>query len=72
MPYRLIAEAIGRQVGVPARGLAPEAVEAHFGGLATWVAGHGPASSDRTRDVLGWEPREVGLVADIERPDYQG
>ncbi len=72
VPYRLIAEAIGRQLGVPARSLTPQEAEAHFGPLATWVAGNGPASSAATRAELGWEPREVGIIADIERPDYSG
>ena len=70
VPFRLIAEAIGRQVGVPARSLTSEEAEAHFGGLAIWVAGNGPASSERTRAVLGWEPREMGLISDIDRPEY--
>ena len=72
VPYRLIAEAIGRQVGVPAKSLTPEEAEIHFGGLAMWAAGHGPVSSERTRAVLGWEPREIGLVPDIDRPEYHG
>ena len=72
VPYRLIAEAIGRQVGVPAKSLMPEEAEAHFGGLAMWVAGRGPVSSATTRAVLGWEPREIGLLADIDRPEYYG
>ena len=71
-PFRVIAEAIGRQVGVPAKPLTPEDAEAHFGGLAVWVAGNGPATSETTRTVLGWEPRETGLIADIDRPDYHG
>ena len=70
--FRSIAEAIGRQVGVPARSLDPEEAEAHFGPLATWVTGDGPASAERTRAALGWEPTETGIVADIERPDYSG
>lgn len=70
VPYRLIAEAIGRQLGVPTKSLTREEAEAHFGGLATWVENDGPASSEWTRKVLGWEPREVGIVEDIERPDY--
>ena len=70
VPFREIAEAIGRQLGVPARSLTSEEAETHFGGLAMWVAGHGPASSRQTRDDLGWEPREMSLIADIERPDY--
>jgi nucleoside-diphosphate-sugar epimerase len=70
VPYRQIAEAIGRQLGVPAKSLTHEEAEAHFGGLATWVENNGPASNEWTRKVLDWEPKQVGIVADIERPDY--
>ena len=70
VPFRMIAEAIGRQLGVPAKSLTSEEGEAHFGGLAIWVAGNGPAGNARTREVLGWEPREMSIIADIERPDY--
>ncbi len=70
VPFRLIAEAISRQVGVPTKSLTPEEAEDHFGGFAMWVAGNGPASSERTREILGWEPREMGIISDIERPDY--
>ena len=72
LPFRLIAEAIGRQLRVPAKSLTREQAEAHFGTLAMWVAGNGPASSERTRMVLGWAPREADLIADIDRPDYYG
>ena len=68
--FRLIAEAIGRQLGVPATSLTPEEASAHFGGLAIWVAGNGPASSERTRAVLDWEPKARDLISDIDRPDY--
>lgn len=72
IPYRLIAEAIGRQVGVPAKSLTAEEAEAHFGPLAKWVAGSGPASSEWTRTTLAWEPKEIGLIGDIDRPEYHG
>ena len=68
--FRQIAEAIGRQLGVPAKSLTSEEAEEHFGALAMWVAGNGPASSEWTKKSLGWEPREVGLISDIERPEY--
>ena len=70
--YRLIAEAIGKQLGVPTKSLTPAEADAHFGSLAVWVGGNGPASSNMTRAALGWEPREVGLIADIDRPEYLG
>ncbi|MEH2424773.1 MAG: SDR family oxidoreductase [Nostoc sp.] len=70
VPFKLIAEAIGRQVGVPIRSLTPQEAEAHFGGVALWVAGNGPASSERTKSTLGWQPREMDLISDIDRQDY--
>lgn len=70
VPYREIAEAIGRQLGIPAKPLTPEEAEAHFGPLAMWVGNNGPASSAWTAKTLGWTPEQVGIVADIARPDY--
>ena len=70
VPYRLIAEAIGRQLGVPARSLTVEEAADHFGPLAMWVGGNGPASSQTTRERLGWVPKQAGLIADIDHPDY--
>ena len=70
VPFRSIAEAIGRQLGVPAKSLTPAEADAHFGWLSTWVASTGPASSAWTRRALGWQPVEAGLIADIERLDY--
>lgn len=72
VPFKLIAEAIGRQVGVPVKSLTSDEAEAHFGGLAFWVGGNGPASSARTKSTLGWEPKEIGIIPDIDRPEYYG
>lgn len=70
VPFRAIAEAIGRQLGVPARSLTPAEAEAHFGPFAMWVVNNGPASNDWTRKTLGWSPAQVGIVADVEHPGY--
>ena len=70
VPYRAIAEAIGRQTGLPALSLTPEEAEDHFGPLAMWVGNNGPVSNAWTRDTLGWTPAHLGIVADIERSDY--
>ena len=72
VPFKLMAEAIGRQIGVPAKSLTPKEAETHFGGLAIWVTGSGSASSEKTKEVLGWKPQEIGLIADIDRPEYFG
>jgi nucleoside-diphosphate-sugar epimerase len=68
--YREIAEAIGRQLGLPAVSLTPDEAAVHFGALALWVQNNGPAANEWTREVLGWRPSEVGIVADIEQSDY--
>lgn len=72
VPFRSIAEAVGRQLGLPSRSIAPGEADAHFGGIAMFAAGNGPASSRWTRDVLGWTPTGPGIVVDVERPDYMG
>ena len=70
VPYRQIAEAIGEQLGVPTRSISSDEATAHFGPLAMFIAGNGPASSARTRARLGWAPREPGLLRDISQPAY--
>lgn len=37
VPFRAMAEAIGRQMGVPTRSIDAEDAERHFGDLAIWV-----------------------------------
>lgn len=70
VPFRQIAHAIGEQLGVPTRSISPEEAAGHFGPLAVWVAGNGPASSGRTKARLGWAPQQPGLIQDISRPEY--
>ena len=70
VPFRQIAEAIGEQLGIPTKSVSSEQAAGHFGPLAMWIAGNGPASSARTRARLGWEPKEPGLIRDISQPEY--
>ncbi len=70
VPFREIAEVIGRQLKLPVVSISQEEAAAHFGVMAMFIAGNGPASSERTRERLGWMPQEPGLVADISQPEY--
>lgn len=70
IPFRQIAEVIGRQLQLPAVSLSQEEASAHFGMMAMFIGGNGPASSKRTRERLGWAPQEPGLLADISQPEY--
>jgi len=51
---------------------APEEAGEHFGWFAHFAGIDAPASSQWTREVLGWEPTQEGLIADIERAGYFG
>ena len=70
VPVRVIAEAIGRQLDVPATSIAPGQAGEHFGWLAGFVALDVRASNALTRERLGWEPTHPGLVEDIEQGRY--
>lgn len=65
--FRDIVEAVGRRLRLPVASIAPEAAEAHFGWLASFMTHSLPASSAQTRRKLGWEPSGPGLIADLER-----
>jgi hypothetical protein len=47
-----------------------EAAPEHFGFLGPMVSLDSPASSAITRELLGWEPTEAGLVDDLEQGHY--
>lgn len=67
VPLRDIAEVIGRRLQVPAVSIAPQEAAAHFGWLSTFASLDMPASSAQTRKQLGWQPRERGLMEDLEQ-----
>jgi len=70
IPFRNIAAAIGKGLGIPVIGLTPEEADAHFGWLAHFAAIDNPTSSERTRERLGWQPEQPGLMSDLDGPGY--
>jgi len=68
--FREIAEVIGRRLNVPVVSKTPEEAAEHFGWFAHFASIDNPTSSQRTRELLGWEPAQPGLIADIDRPRY--
>lgn len=64
---REIAEAIGTRLGIPTASMGAEKIQEHFSYLRDFIALDGPASSQATREMLGWAPVRPGLIADIER-----
>jgi nucleoside-diphosphate-sugar epimerase len=70
VPFRDIAEVIGRRLNVPVVSKTPEEAADHFGWFAHFAALDNPASSELTRQLLGWQPSEPGLIPDLDRPRY--
>ena len=70
VPFRDIAGVIGRRLNVPVVAKSPEEAADHFGWFAHFATLDNPASSARTRDLLGWQPKHPGLIPDLDRPRY--
>jgi nucleoside-diphosphate-sugar epimerase len=70
VPLKDIAEAIGRRLQIPVKSIAAEAAQDYFGWLAMFAGHDAPASSERTKSLLGWHPEHRGLIADIDPPTY--
>jgi nucleoside-diphosphate-sugar epimerase len=70
VPLREVASVIGRRLNVPVASKTPEEANEHFGWFAHFVAADIPGSSQWTRERLGWQPKQPGLIADIVQPPY--
>jgi nucleoside-diphosphate-sugar epimerase len=70
VPFKDIASVIGRRLKLPAVSKSPEEAAEHFGWFAHFAALDSSASSRRTQEVLGWRPRQRGLIADLEGGRY--
>lgn len=67
VPFRDVAEVIGRGLKLPTVSLSPEEAAAHFGWLGMFAGLDLAASSEQTRRKLGWQPTGPGLLADLEQ-----
>ncbi|WP_026411679.1 SDR family oxidoreductase [Actinomadura oligospora] len=70
VPTREIAEVIGRHLSVPTASVPLTDVDEHFGFLSHVISMDRPASSAKTRALLGWEPVQPGLIADLDEGHY--
>jgi nucleoside-diphosphate-sugar epimerase len=70
VPFREIAEVIGRHLRVPAKSITAAEAPEQFGALAGFAATGVLASSAITRQRFGWRPAEPGLIADLDQGHY--
>ena len=71
VPFRAIAEAVGKGLNVPVKSIsAAEATLALGGFVGMFIQLDNPTSSAWTRTTLGWAPTHAGLIADIAEGHY--
>lgn len=70
VPFREIAEAMGRHLGIPTKSVALEDAPEHFGFMAHFVTLDSPVTAAITRELLGWEPTGPSLLEDLEQDHY--
>lgn len=68
--FRDIAEAIGRNLGVPTASIPADEIDEQFGFLARFVGADNPTASAFTRSTLGWEPSHPLLIEDLDQGHY--
>ncbi|WP_395396903.1 SDR family oxidoreductase [Novosphingobium sp. BL-8A] len=67
---RAIAETVAAGLSLPLISLKREEAAAHFGWFAMFASLDMPASSVRTRELLGWQPIGPDLLNDLRAMDY--
>ncbi len=70
IPFRDIANVIGRHLNLPVVSIARQEAEAHFGFLGSIAALDIPRSSVQTQELLNWRPVHPTLISDLEQGDY--
>jgi nucleoside-diphosphate-sugar epimerase len=72
VPFREIAEVIGRRLNVPVVSISREEAAERYGFVGHFMGVDLPASSAKTRERLGWSPTGAGLIADLDDERYFG
>ena len=70
VPIRDVAEVIGRHLNLPVVSVPPDQDGEHFTWLAPFIGTDAPASSALTRELLGWQPVQPGLLDDLGKGHY--
>ncbi len=70
VPFRDIAEVVGRHLDLPVESITAEQAPEHFGFLAPFAALDNATSSELTQKILDWHPEHPGLLADLEDGHY--
>jgi nucleoside-diphosphate-sugar epimerase len=67
IPFREIAEVIGRRLHVAVVAKSREEAAEHFGWFAHFAGLDCPSSSEQTRTLLKWRPKQPKLILDLDQ-----
>ncbi len=70
VPFKQIAEVIGRRLNLPVVSKTPGEAAEHFGWFAMFAGMNVPTSSAKTVELLGWIPKHKRLIEDLDQPYY--
>ena len=70
IPFRDIAEVIGKRLNIPVVSKSKDEAAAHFGWFAHFAAMDIHASAKQTQEALGWLPTQPGLISDLDTDSY--
>ena len=70
VPFKAIAEVIGRRIGVPVKSMTLAEAKRQLGWFGPFVVVDNPASSRLTQEQLGWTPTGPTLLKDLDREAY--
>lgn len=70
VPCKDIATVIGKHLNIPVVSITREEAPGHFGFFGSFFGADVPASSQLTRERLGWHTTQPGLIADLEVGHY--
>jgi nucleoside-diphosphate-sugar epimerase len=70
VPFRDIADVIGRHLNLPVVSITREKAVSHFGWIGALVGVDNPTSSALTQERLKWRPGHPALIPDLEEGHY--
>lgn len=70
IPFIKIASTIGENLNLPVVSKTPEEAAEYFGWFNYFGTINTPASGEQTKQILGWQPRHIGLIEDMNSGAY--
>ncbi|ODN90803.1 hypothetical protein L198_06120 [Cryptococcus wingfieldii CBS 7118] len=70
VPFKDVAAAVSKRLGIPTKSITPEEAGATYSWLGHFISLDFLADSALTREWTGWEPKERALVEEIEKTEW--